>query len=118
QDCVRALCGQQRYCRYGGGVIRRLLLLSMISAVPLGKSAAPEAVTFTGMCDASAAAAINTELFIVADDEANVLRVYRRSGGAPLLGVDLREFLGTQEADIEGAAPIGQFVFWVGSHGR
>lgn len=103
---------------YGDGVIRRLLPLSIILAVPLGKGAAPEAVTFTGMCDASAAAAINTELFIVADDETNILRVYRRSGGTALLGVDLREFLGTQEADIEGAAPIGQFVFWIGSHGR
>jgi len=70
------------------------------------------------MCDASAAAPINAELFIVADDEANILRVYRRRGGAPVMEVDLRAFLGPQEADIEGGAAIGQFVFWIGSHGR
>ena len=77
---------------------------------------------FTGMCDASAAAPINQELFIVADDEENILRVYRRIGGEPVVEVDVREYLGTrkggQEADLEGAAPLGQFVFWIGSHGR
>jgi hypothetical protein len=100
-------------------VIRRLLLLlSMILAGILGRAAPPEPVIFTGMCDASAAAAISPELFIVADDEANILRVYRRGGGPPILEFDLRTFLGTQEVDIEGAAPIGQFVFWIGSHGR
>ena len=101
---------------------------SVFLALSLGLFCSPslvhgnEPVVFTGMCDASAAAAIDQDHFIVADDEENILRVYRRNGGAPVMEVDLRTYLGSrkdgQEADLEGAAPIGQFVFWIGSHGR
>jgi hypothetical protein len=84
-------------------------------------SAEKEPLVFTGMCDASAAAAIGGEHFVVADDEENLLRVYRRSGGEPLMNVDLRTYLGPAkgaEADLEGAAAMGNLVFWIGSHGR
>jgi hypothetical protein len=76
------------------------------------------------MCDASAAAAIDGEHFVVADDEDNVLRVYRREGGRALAEFDLSEFLGNKgkkkpkEADLEGGAQIGSLTFWITSHGR
>src|SRR5215211_1026049 len=78
-------------------------------------------LVFTGMCDASAAAAIGPEHLVVADDEENLLRVYRRSGGEPVMNVDLRKYLSAgrgDEADLEGAAAMGNLVFWIGSHGR
>jgi len=84
----------------------------------------PEEATFLGMCDASAAAAIDGEHFIVADDEDNVLRVYRREGGKALFEHDLSEFLGNEgkkkpkEADLEAGAQIGPRTFWITSHGR
>jgi len=76
------------------------------------------------MCDASAAAVIDREYFIVADDEENILRVYSRHGGAPIHQVNLAKFLSsggrqaTEEADLEGAAQIGKRTYWIGSHGR
>lgn len=78
---------------------------------------------YSGMCDASAAAPVGTNLFIAASDEDNILRVYRRdSFGAPVQSQDLNAFLEIRgkspEADLEAAAGIGERVFWIGSHGR
>ncbi|RYD66355.1 MAG: DUF3616 domain-containing protein [Verrucomicrobiaceae bacterium] len=79
---------------------------------------------FHGMCDASAATALDAERFIVADDEDNILRVYKRSGGEAVYQYDVSEFLGNQgkkkpkEADLEAAAQIGNLTFWITSHGR
>jgi hypothetical protein len=81
-------------------------------------------IVFVGMCDASAAAAVDADRFIVADDEDNSLRVYARTGGAALSEFDLSSFLGNQgtkkakEADLEAAAQLGDHVFWIASHGR
>jgi len=75
------------------------------------------------MCDASAAVILTDDLFVVADDELNVLRVYSLArGGMPLSTLRLDAFLqvnrSSPEADIEGAARIGDTVYWIGSHGR
>jgi len=76
-----------------------------------------------GMCDASAAVAVGAEFFLVANDEDNALRLYRRDrGGQPLGRYELSSFLRTErdhpEADIEGAARLGDVVYWITSHGR
>src|SRR5687768_5381262 len=77
----------------------------------------PETAKFVGMCDASAAAALDGERFVVADDEDNVLRVYSRHGGEALSEYDLSEFLGNsgkkkpKEADLEAAAQVGNKTF-------
>ncbi len=76
-----------------------------------------------GCCDASAGVAVSTNLFLVANDEDNSLRVYRsdRSGPAvqsfqtgPFLHVDPRK----PESDIEGAARVGDRIYWITSYGR
>ena len=41
--------------------------------------------TYRGMCDASAAVSLNADLFAVANDEDNILRVYHRQPGLKLL---------------------------------
>ncbi|HEU0081767.1 MAG TPA: DUF3616 domain-containing protein [Bradyrhizobium sp.] len=78
-------------------------------------------VTYRGMCDASASIALGKDHFVVADDEANVLQIYRRGQPDPVSqGVELFDFLGTaadDESDIEGAARIGNRIYWISSHG-
>ena len=76
-------------------------------------------------CDASAAAGISgTTLFAAASDEDSVLRVYDRAAvGVPLSVLDVATFLELDdptkpETDIEGAAQIGELMYWIGSHGR
>lgn len=76
-----------------------------------------------GMCDASAAIAIDTTKFIAASDEDNYLRIYKnQESGPPLQEINIEPFLipdsDNREADIEGAAHIEDIVFWITSHGR
>ncbi|KPK44544.1 MAG: hypothetical protein AMJ65_02725, partial [Phycisphaerae bacterium SG8_4] len=82
-----------------------------------------EELVFRGASDASAAVALAEDMFIVADDENNVLRVYRTGrAGSPVFSYDLTAFLGIDpehpEADIEGATKIGSRIYWITSHGR
>ncbi len=82
-----------------------------------------EEAMFKGCCDASAAAPISTNLVVVASDEENVLRVYDRVlGGMPVRSFDLSSHLGlgrgSSETDIEGAALLGDTVYWITSHSR
>jgi hypothetical protein len=79
--------------------------------------------SYSGMADASGATSVTTNLFIVADDEDNVLRLYSRDhGGPPIKEFDFGPFLEVTgkslEADLEAGARIGDRLFWMGSHGR
>jgi hypothetical protein len=78
---------------------------------------------FTGACDASAAVAFDNDLFVVANDEDNILRVYsRHRPGPPVSQVDFNPFLRpekkAEESDLEGAAQLGDRIYWITSHGR
>jgi hypothetical protein len=80
-------------------------------------------VIYSGMADASAGLAVSSNLFVVADDEDNKLRVYRvDEPGPPVKEFDLSAFLEVSgkslESDLEGAAKIGNRAFWISSHGR
>lgn len=99
------------------------LLAAPFLAVVGQTHAAPEVIHHAGMCDASAAVAIGDDRFLVANDEDDVLRLYARNhSGKPLQSFDLAPFLGdgpdARETDIEGAARIGDRVYWIASHGR
>jgi hypothetical protein len=88
---------------------------------PATTSPNAEFIEYPGMCDPSAAVAISDALFIVASDEDNVLRVYKRQNPDPPQRFDLSSFLNPNdhpEADIEAGARIGNRIFWMGSHGR
>ncbi len=95
-----------------------------LGQVLLNQAATIESVrTYVGLCDASAAATIDANYFAVGDDEDNVIRVYDRNGSAlPAFSLDLSAFLQADpdepEADIEGAARLGNLVYWITSHGR
>src|SRR5438309_1135133 len=103
-----------------------LILLPALLEPP--NAAAPEnpvvkATVYHGMCDASAAVALDDKLFAVANDEDNILRIYHLGrGGAPVQSFDLSPFLKVDpkfpETDLEGAAWLGDQIFLIGSHGR
>ncbi|MDH7504016.1 MAG: hypothetical protein QHJ82_15070, partial [Verrucomicrobiota bacterium] len=81
-----------------------------------------EFLVFTGLCDASAATAIDQYHFLVASDEDSRIRIYRNDApGPPVQVFDLRGFLelDTQhpETDIEAAARVDDTVYWITSHG-
>lgn len=102
-----------------------LAVVLISTGVLLVAKPAADSTIFIGMCDASAAASIDAEHFIIADDEDNTLRIFRRSGGEAIAEKELSEFLGNQtkkkkakEADLEAAAKIGSRIYWISSHGR
>ena len=102
------------------------LLTACDGAEPLAATARPassSALHFRGVCDASAAVPLDDDLFVVAGDEDNVLRVYSAGEpGSPVSSFDLSGFLQVDpkspEVDLEGAARAGNVVFWISSHGR
>ena len=75
---------------------------------------------FTGSSDASAAVDVGGGYVVVADDESNTLRLYDRSAsGAPVKTWDFSSRLGvSKEIDIEGAARVGNTIYWTGSLGN
>jgi len=84
---------------------------------------ADEVLVFRGASDASAAVAVGEDVFVVADDENNILRIYETSkAGQPVGSFDMTSFLGIEpdypEADIEAATIIGRRIYWITSHGR
>src|SRR2546426_46514 len=105
----------------------RLALLMLLAGLPVGLACGEIKVSrpmkYSDMCDASAAVAINERLFVVACDEDNILRIYRNDApGPPVQKFDLSRFLQLHtkhpETDLEGAARLGDRVFWISSHGR
>jgi hypothetical protein len=99
-----------------------LVFVCGLTAFSLDDSAR-DTVIYYGASDASAAVAIGEDMFVVADDEDNVLRVYDiNQPSLPVFSYDLTPFLGVEprypEADIEGAAMLGDTVYWITSHGR
>jgi len=99
----------------------RIAVACLVVAATLGASPARGhgITTYRGMCDASAAVALDAEHFAVADDEHNTLQIYRRQQAAPVGALDLAQFLGAKkEADLEGAATLDGITYWIASHGR
>lgn len=91
-------------------------------------------IIFRGMCDASGAVPLSGSLFMVADDEDNILRVYNAdTGGEPvqtfnlatklqqkLQAVDKPRSAGDldNELDLEAATKVGGVSYWLTSHAR
>jgi hypothetical protein len=97
--------------------------LAALALTLLGAAAADaaEPVTYRGLCDASAAAALDARHFVVAGDEDNRLRLYRRGEPEPLRELALDRFLGTRqdaESDLEDAARVGNRIYWIASLSR
>ena len=105
-------------------------------ALMLLATPADTAETYRGACDASAAVSIGARHFLVAADEYNrpdpdmpgrkkdrgdFLLLFENGKSEPVQVFSLPRRLrddDRRELDIEGAARIGQRIFWITSHGR
>lgn len=102
---------------------RHVSIIAIAVAGALGACAAAgqgDIRSYEGMCDASAVVSLDADTFVVANDEDNVLRIYRVGQPKPLgEGLDLSAFLDAAagEVDIEGAAQLGSRIYWITSHG-
>ncbi|HXG49572.1 MAG TPA: DUF3616 domain-containing protein [Methylomirabilota bacterium] len=102
------------------------MILVAVALSELQAAPSPEGTTntiiFTGCCDASAAALLDEEHIAVADDEDSRLHIYPLRGGPPERIIDLAPFLKLDpkkpEIDLEGAARLGDRIYWISSHGR
>ncbi|MFL5284543.1 MAG: DUF3616 domain-containing protein [Rhodopila sp.] len=88
-------------------------------------SASPNVIVFEGICDASAAVALDGRHIIVGDDELPWLSVYDIAGGRlqqkialPDQSAGRRDSGDRLEADIEAATIFGDRVVWISSHSR
>ncbi|MDQ3959938.1 MAG: DUF3616 domain-containing protein [Pseudomonadota bacterium] len=102
--------------------IALVILATPLLTLPVTSQTCAEVTEYSGMCDASAAIAVRPEMFVVANDEDNTLRVYKHDKPSePVHTVDLTSFLKLDpkhpEADIEGATRIGDRIYWITSHG-
>nr|WP_048832567.1 hypothetical protein [Streptomyces varsoviensis] len=82
--------------------------------------AAADTRYLTGAGDSSAAVDVGGGYMVVADDENNTLRLYRRdASGGPVKTWDFSSKLGVDaEIDIEAATRVGDTIYWTGSMGN
>lgn len=82
--------------------------------------------TYDNACDASGAIALGQDMFLLADNNSNVLRTYKIGTAKPVAELPISKFLGVgkkQEADIEAAARVTDKaknldrVYFITSHG-
>jgi hypothetical protein len=103
--------------RLGAGLSLLLMGFSL-----MGPSAQATTFDYRGICDASAAVALDADHFVVADDESNKLFVYRRGDSKAETDIDLTKSLKLDdpkdEVDLEGAARIGDRIYWIASHSK
>ena len=106
-------------------IFKGLFLLAGCAALsaPAATAAPATVLEHAGMCDASAAIAIGNDHFVVANDEDNLLRLYSNSqSGTPVQtfvipSLPVLPDVKHGEVDIEGAARIGNRIYWIASHG-
>jgi len=94
----------------------RLAVLGLLCLVASSARAEPDILTFPGVCDASAAVAVDDKTIIVADDENSFLSTYDLQN--PNLPKKSPIPLPGGEFDLEGAAVFAGRIVWISSYGR
>ena len=91
-----------------------------LAAAGVTAQAPTPAVSYLGTCEPSGAVMLEPGLFIVGDDDTKDLLVYRKCQAAvPPRPLKISDFPGLEKkADLEGAARIGDEIYWIGSHSR
>ena len=72
-----------------------------------------EQMSFSGLCEASAAVSLDSSHFVVASDESNELRIYGVDGSGPVIAGN---FTDDDKSDLEAATIIGDRIYWISSH--
>ncbi|MFD0745932.1 hypothetical protein ACFQ1L_31925 [Phytohabitans flavus] len=81
--------------------------------------ASPTATYYYGDADASAAVDAGDGYILVADDEHEIIKLYKAGqSGNPVKEYDFAAVPGGRELDIESAARVGDLVYWIGSYGN
>jgi hypothetical protein len=102
------VCGEEDKMKHG------LLAVALLAACA---ASGARAMDYKGLCEASAGAFLDATHFAVASDETNTLQIYERGKPDPIgNGVDMEDFTGFDKSDLEGAAAIGDRVYWISSH--
>jgi hypothetical protein len=119
----RAVVRPKLRSRVSASLVLLAGLLLGSGSLERGLGAQREVSVHTGMANASAVAVLSDALFCAANDEDNVLRIYRLDVDGPEIGtLDVTSFLAvggrSLEVDLEGAARVGDLVYWIGSHAR
>jgi hypothetical protein len=99
------------------------LFLGPFAQTSSAKEGVPSGNQHSGMSGASAAIFLDAGRVVVASDEDNRLRVYDPSASQPAITAwDASPWLRLSgrntECDLEGAARVGNRIYWIGSHGR
>jgi hypothetical protein len=100
-----------------------LLSLGLVAGTLLAKDPALASNRHPGMSGASAAIFLDATRVVVASDEDNRLRIYDPTASQPAITAwDASPWLHLSghnlECDLEGAARVGNRIYWIGSHGR
>ncbi len=95
---------------------RYLLVLTLAL---LNAATASADTVYPGTCEPSGAVMLEPGLFLIGDDDQKDLRIYKKDApGAPEI-VKISDLPGLKKkADLEGAARIGDTIYWIGSHSR
>jgi hypothetical protein len=113
--------GLQFYAEYIDYQPTSIMILNMTSSAVTNNI---QEKHYEGISNPSGAVALDNHLFIVADDENNLLRIYNRDvTNDPLQTIALSEIFKGEitdgedlEIDLEGAAELDGIIFWIGSH--
>ena len=93
------------------------VLLPTVALLASFTTSAVRGAEYNGICEASAGAFIDNTYFVVASDETNRLQLYERGNPKPVGdGIDMESFTSFDKSDLEGAALIGDRVYWISSH--
>jgi len=99
-----------------------IIFLVFAGLVLSGTSAQATEFDHKGLCDASVAVAFDDDHFVVADDETNTLFIFRRGTQEKVGTLDLSGASeipkNTKEMDLEGAARVGDRIYWIASHSK
>jgi hypothetical protein len=103
-------------------IVRTALCLAALQPIAcLAAEIEPQGRLYEGAGCVSAAVAIAKDAFVTCSGQDNVLRVYQTTGPTTAVaGLDVSEFLALdgEPADIQGAARIGNRIYWIASHSR
>lgn len=106
-------------------MLNRAATFGFLTSACLALSGAPAlAVEFDyyGLCDASAAIALDEDHFVVADDETNTLYIFKRGTPEAVDRLLLSDAEGipknTKEIDLEGGARLNDRIYWIASHSK
>lgn len=77
---------------------RSTVVLLACQLLAVASACAGPVTSYKDLCDASAAIALGSEVFVVGDNDHNVLKIYRRDQPAATACIDLRDYLARRQA--------------------